>query len=124
MRSKSKTQKRCTVVIFLLALASISHMTLASDALHSPRGVSGILDDAEQVTLVKDGEIKAVIVIPDDEDLSASAIEATRKAADEFQNYIALRTGKRLQILKSANYKGGAAVFIGESKAARAAGFV
>lgn len=73
------------------------------------------------VVLAVKGEAKAVIVVPDEG--PAWRLALMNRAAEEFRLAVEQRTGARLNLLPASQYAGGPAVFIGDSPAARKAGF-
>lgn len=76
-----------------------------------------VLLTAGNVSLVKDGKSDAVIVIADD------AVISAQYAAKELAYYIEKATGAALPVVREAAVKKrGAAIFIGNTAAARKAG--
>jgi hypothetical protein len=125
-----KTLKSIRALMVLIPLLFLSADPILSRAtaqaaelplLARPAESRSVKPGQSPVVLVEKGEARAVIVIPDEGKGWARALYAG--AAEEFQLTVEKRTGARMEILPSAKYTGGPAVFIGLSEAAKKAGF-
>jgi len=110
------------ITINLLGGCKSSDMqTVTQGVLHSPKTVHLLDGNAQPVVLVQDGQAKSVIVIPESEEK-----EKQKKydfAAEELQGLLQQATGVKLDIVKDSKYAEGQAIFLGNSLAARKAGF-
>lgn len=92
------------------------------------RPIEAVPGEAPMV-LVANGEGRATVVLPDEAgpavmvNFGVAAKDSVELAAKEFVDHVRRATGAELPVIRSKDFTGGPAVFLGESEASRKAGF-
>ncbi len=110
-----------TEKVLFATLFGLSCLGYGGNVLAPPLNNYGIDKKQPLVSIVKDGEAKAVVVVGSPKNRYFKEVQ--KQAIDELVEHIKKSTGATLKVVNSKNYKGGAAIFLGNSPAAAKAGF-